>query len=112
TAFPVVASLMPASSVAGWIGVVDVALAGVVLIASVAADAAARSRHKTTPASVVQSSYRTYRALGLVPLLLLVLFFLFSNQVRWEVLLPGLAWRAWLLMYVLPSVLLLWRDSM
>ena len=42
-----------------------------------------------------------------VPLVLLVVFFLAGDAVRWHVLLPGLAWRAWLFVVALPSWLAL-----
>jgi hypothetical protein len=37
----------------------------------------------------------------------IVVFFLAGDHVRWDVLLPGLAWRGWLLMYSLPAALAL-----
>jgi len=54
-----------------------------------------------------------YRVTGAVPLLLLVIFFLAGPDVRWDILLVGLAWRGWLLMYSLPAMLaMLWpADS-
>lgn len=44
-------------------------------------------------------------ALGVAQLLLvlLVIFFVAGDQVKWDVLLPGLAWRAWLLITALPA---------
>jgi hypothetical protein len=36
---------------------------------------------------------------------LLALFFVFGDRITWNVLLPGLAWRAWLLMYTLPAAI-------
>ena len=48
-----------------------------------------------------------YQAIASVPLPLLVVFFLAGAYVRWDVLLPGLAWRGWLLMYSLPAALAL-----
>ena len=44
-----------------------------------------------------------------VPLVLLVVFFIAGSHVRWEVLLTGFAWRAWLLMHSLPATLALAR---
>jgi hypothetical protein len=46
-----------------------------------------------------------------VPLALLVMFFLQGDRVRWNILLPGLAWRLWLLAYVFPSALAVWKSG-
>ncbi len=43
-------------------------------------------------------------------LVLLVLFFLLADRIHWDVLLIGLAWRAWLLLYVFPHWLQAWRE--
>ena len=40
---------------------------------------------------------------------LLAVFLLVGDRVAWSILLPGLAWRAWLLVYVLPAWLAAWR---
>jgi hypothetical protein len=52
---------------------------------------------------VVAAAFVSYRALANVFLVLLVLFFLAGESIRWSILLPGLAWRGWLLAMVLPS---------
>ena len=38
------------------------------------------------------------------------LFFLGRPRIRWDVLVAGLAWRGWLLLYVLPGLLALRRQ--
>jgi hypothetical protein len=40
-------------------------------------------------------------------LALLVVFFLVGDSIKWSILLPGLAWRAWLVGWVLPAALAL-----
>jgi hypothetical protein len=108
-AFPVVAALLPLAGTPPWLGVVDVALAVVLFL--VAALIAARAG-TVVPDAVQRRSYRLYRILATLPLALLVVFFLVGGAIRWEVLLPGLAWRAWLLCYFLPAALTLWaRDA-
>jgi hypothetical protein len=107
-AFPVAASLIPAESVTQWMGVADVALALVFVVASLAIDALARGK---VSGEVVHLSYRIYRGLGTIPLILLAIFFLVGEAIRWNVLLPGLAWRAWVLIYALPAALVLWKAS-
>ena len=52
-----------------------------------------------------------YKHAGAVPLVLLAIFFVAGSLVRWDILLVGLAWRAWLLMYTLPATLALLRPA-
>ncbi|MEO5951437.1 MAG: hypothetical protein ABIQ44_03120 [Chloroflexia bacterium] len=105
TAFPIVAALIKAEDLPTWIGLTDVGLALVFVIAAFALDAANKGN---IPEQVMRSSYRVYRSLGSLPLILLVLFFLVGNTIRWDVLLPGLAWRTWIFTYMLPVGLTLW----
>ena len=106
--FPVAASLIPAESVTPWMGIADVALALVFLLVAFAIDVLARG--KVTD-EVIHLSYRSYRGLGTIPLILLVIFFLVGEAIRWNVLLPGLAWRAWVLIYARPAALALWKAN-
>ncbi len=59
----------------------------------------------------IRVSYRIYRGLASGPLALLVLFFVVGDHIRWHVLLPGLAWRAWLLMYSLPAAIAAYQSD-
>jgi hypothetical protein len=104
TAFPLTASLMPATAVSRTIGLLDVVVA-LVLVATGVYIVSAKT--PTTP----ENDWRAigYKGIGTVPLVLLVVFFIAGSRVRWEVLLPGLAWRAWLLMYSLPAMLAMAR---
>jgi hypothetical protein len=43
--------------------------------------------------------------------ILLVLFFVAGDRISWNILLPGLAWRAWLFVMVVPSWVAAWRGS-
>ncbi len=99
-AFPVVASMGQQDMLPSWIGFFDVSLALVLVIMAMLIDAVARGKISS---HVIQLSYRFYRVAATLPLLLLVVFFLVGDQIKWNVLLPGLAWRAWLLLYILPS---------
>ncbi len=56
---------------------------------------------------VSRAALRILQGAATLPLVLLVVFFLASDAVRWHVLLPGLAWRAWLFVVALPSWLAL-----
>jgi len=49
------------------------------------------------------ASYRTYRILTHGILLMILVFFLFGDQIIWINCLTGFAWRTWLLLYCLPA---------
>ncbi len=106
TSFPIVASVSEAERVPLWVGGVDVALA--LLLAGLMVMIEWRARGRIDDA-VQQDSYRIYRALSHLLLVVLIVFFFFESEIKWAVLLPGLAWRAWLLLYTLPSALALWN---
>lgn len=108
TLFPIVASLVPASAVTRLAGVVDVALAAALLVLVGVLHHRARDRIDD---GVVRAAYRLYRALAALPLALLALYFAVGPLVRWDVLLPGLAWRAWVLLAFLPVALAVSRDD-
>ena len=102
TAFPIIASLLPPDAVPAFIGLVDVAMAGVLVVIAFWLEARARP-HVTLEHRV--EAYRVIRLASVSLLVLLVVFFLTPANVNWTVLLVGLAWRAWLAIWVLPSLL-------
>ena len=104
TAFPVTASLLPATTVSRTIGLLDVGVALVLVAAGIYVVSA-----KTPTPENDWRAIACYKVIGSVPLVLLVVFFIAGSRVRWEVLLPGLAWRTWLLMYSLPAMLAMAR---
>lgn len=108
TSFPIVASVRDMEQVPLWVGGVDVALALLLAGLMVLIEWQARGH---IDYEVQQDSYRIYRALSHLLLVVLIVFFFFGNEVKWGVLLPGLAWRAWLLLYTLPSALALWKTT-
>jgi hypothetical protein len=101
SAFPVVAGLSKdtASFPKSW-GVADVAIA---FILAILACAIAGLWDKKVDRRAEDFSYRAYRGLTHGILALLVVFFLAGDRVVWINCLPGFAWRAWLLLYGLPS---------
>jgi hypothetical protein len=109
TLFPIIASVVPAGGLPAWIGITDVVLAFVVMILGLAILSIAGNKIQNLD---MQASYQVYRALGTMPLILLVLFFVAGDRLLWNVLLPGLAWRIWLLVYTLPAGLTLWRTKL
>ena len=105
SAFPVAASLMPATAVSRAMGLLDVAVAFVL----VATGIYVVSRKLPTTPENDRRAIAWYKVTGTVPLVLLVVFFIAGSRVRWEILLTGLAWRVWLLMHSLPATLALAR---
>ena len=101
TAFPIIASLLPATSISTTLGALDVLVAAVVAVLGLAIESAARDRVGDDDRRI---AWQVVRVLATIPLLLLIVFFVRADIVRWDVLLVGLAWRTWLLLWVLPSV--------
>ena len=105
--FPVAASLLRAEEPPRALGVADVPVAAVTVALGFAV--AAKKPH-AFDARVSEAAARVYRAAANACLVLLVAFFLAGDRIRWNVLLPGLAWRAWLFAWVLPSAIALWQG--
>ena len=106
--FPVAASVLQVDRPPTWVGVLDVATA----IALVALGMVIVSRKASQfAAPVIASAFRAYRGLANALLILLAVFFIAGEAIRWSILLPGLAWRGWLLVMVLPSWLSLLQTE-
>ena len=101
TAFPVVAGLSKnTGAFPKWWGVVDVVLAFVLSAMVFAVMVAANgkiNRHAE------EATYRAYRVLTHGIFVMLVVFFLAGERITWINCLTGFGWRAWLLLYALPS---------
>ena len=101
TIFPVVASLLrDASSLPRIVGVMDGVLAFVLVVMAMVLWV--RTQGKVTR-EAEDAAYRAYRVLIHAIIVLLLVFFLFGNQIAWNIGLVGIAWRAWLLFYSLPA---------
>lgn len=108
TAFPIAASVWPADALPTWVGILD----GVLAFAAVGlAIRVVTLAEKRVGDRAILASYRIYRGLASVPLALLVPFFVVGDHIRWHVLEPGLAWRAWLLMYTLPAAIAAYQSD-
>ena len=101
TAFPVIAALLEPGLIPQVMGLLDVAIAGIAVVLGFALDG--RVRADVTEADRA-AAYRVLRRGGVVVLVLLGVFFLVPNLFAWDVLVIGLAWRAWLIIWVLPAV--------
>jgi hypothetical protein len=108
-AFPVAAGLSQNTDVFPRVwGILDVVIA-FILTALAIVTAALFDRAVTE--EIRQITYRIYRILVNVILILLVVFFLAGDHIKWSIFLPGLAWRAWLLFYALPAWLAAFRSN-
>ena len=107
-AFPVIACLMPVDRRPAPLGWLDVVIALAVIAVGILIDLDTRAH---VDADAQRRAYGFYRGLTAVPLALLVAFFVVGNAIDWTVLLIGLAWRTWLLGYVLPGVLVALRPN-
>jgi hypothetical protein len=102
TAFPLIAGFLGAGDKPRWLGVTDVPVAAVTFAAFALVAARGRAiageRHRARAYRVTQV------ILASIPILL-VAFFALGARVDWTVLVIGLAWRGWLLVYTLPYLL-------
>jgi len=100
-AFPVVAGLSRnTASFPKWWGRLDVGLAFVLATLTLGVVAVARGR---VAKQAVDATYRAYRILNHGIFVMLIVFFLAGDRIVWANCLTGLAWRAWLLLYILPE---------
>ena len=102
TAFPVVASFIATDEVPQLLGLADVAIAAVTAVTGFLLEA--RARELVTDSDRAQA-WQIMRVAATGVLLLLALFFVAPDALHWDVLLIGLGWRAWLGVWVLPSLL-------
>jgi len=108
-AFPVVAGLRSGSSPFPRVwGILDVVIAFILVILAIII--AARFEPAVND-EIRQAAYRTYRITINAVLVILVVFLLAGDRLVWSVLLPGLAWRAWLLFYAFPPWLAALRSN-
>jgi hypothetical protein len=99
TAFPVVAGVLYTGRPPRWLGIADVAVAALLFIA--AAALASRGRGAVTDAHRLAALRAAHRVAAIIPALLAA-YFVSGPRVDWAVLVVGLAWRGWLLLYTLP----------
>lgn len=98
--FPMVVAWLPPGP-PRWLGIADVVVAA--LLAAAALTLAGRDGGAVSDADIA-SGYRLVRVVAYVIPCLLVLFFAAGARVNWQVLVIGLAWRAFLLVMVAPHL--------
>ena len=69
--------------------------------------APARAANRVGPAELRVS----YRVATTLPAVILVLFWIFRDRLTWNILLPGLAWRSFVVLSALPMALAVWGST-
>ena len=108
SAFPIAAALLGESRRPVWLGMADVAIAATLFVSAVMV--AVRSRTHVTDRHRIAAFQTSQVVFATVPLLLAV-FFIVGGRVDWTVLVIGLAWRGWLLLYTLPFLIALLEEG-
>jgi hypothetical protein len=109
TSFPVGASLISVGAWPRWMGVADVITAFTWVFVVFAIETLTREKPSD---EIRKKSFAVYRAISILPLALIVIYFLAGDRVDWEVLLIGLGWRSWLAIYAFPNWLEAWLWRM
>ena len=91
-----------------WWGILDVTLAFLLVMMAFVVYGLARNN---VSADIQETTYRSYRILVHGIFVLILLFFIAGDRITWLNGLPGIAWRAWLLLYILPEWLACMRVS-
>ena len=108
TAFPVAASLRVGRPPLRWLGIADVLFAAVLVVTAMVV--AARTRRTVDDRDRLAAHRPAQMVIGVIPVLL-ALFFVAGQRIDWTVLVIGLAWRAWLLLYSLPFIMAALRGA-
>jgi hypothetical protein len=105
--FPIVGGLFVATSPPRWIGITDVILAaglfGFTALVAARARSSVCDHHRLVALRISQA------VLGAAPALIAI-YFIAGSRLNWTVLLLGLAWRIWLLIYSLPFLVAALQD--
>lgn len=99
TVFPVIAGGIPSVQQYRWLGVADGVIALMLVVTAMAV--ASRTRLVVSDRDRLAALEVTRAVVTVIPILLVV-FFLAGTRIDWTVLIIGLAWRGWLLIYTLP----------
>jgi len=99
TIFPIVGGLFVATSPPRWIGIADVILAAALF--GVTAIVVVRGRRSVSDPDRLVALRASQAVLGAAPILIAT-YFVAGSHLNWTVLIIGLTWRIWLLIYSLP----------
>ena len=105
--FPIVGGLFIAKSPPRWIGIADVVLAAALF--GLTAVVVARGRRSVADHHRLAALRVSQAVLGAAPVLIAV-YFIVGSRFNWTVLVIGLAWRIWLLIYSLPFLVAAFQD--
>jgi hypothetical protein len=108
TAFPVVAGFRNTGTPSRWLGLADVGVAALLLTVVFTVAGRVRTRVSDDDRLI---AFRVSQALFSVIPVLLVVFFIAGDRIDWQVLIVGLAWRGWLLLYTLPYLISVTTDT-
>jgi hypothetical protein len=107
--FPIGAGLSHnAASFPHWWGTLDVGTAFLLAALALAVLAIGQLRISKQDED---ATYHGYRVLIHGIFVLMVVFVFFGNRVAWSQCLSGIAWRSWLLLYVLPAWIAAYRTQ-
>lgn len=98
--FPVAASFLAPSDRPAWLGILDLSIAFLIVIAALWLDYVFG---KLVTAQQRDEAYVTLNRASILILVLLGTFIYLNEILDWPVLIVGLAWRAWLFIYALPA---------
>ena len=101
SAFPIIGSVIRTDQAPRWLGVADVAVAAALVCVAIVL--ASQTRRALTDRNRLTAFYATQAVIFAIPALL-ALFFLAGGRINWDVLVVGVAWRGWLLLYTLPHI--------
>jgi len=99
TIFPIVGGLFVATSPPRWIGIADVILAAALF--GVTASVVVRGRRSVSDPDRLVALRASQVVLSAAPILIAI-YFVAGSHLNWTVLIIGLTWRIWLLIYSLP----------
>lgn len=102
TAFPVVAGVRNVETPSRWLGITDVVVAALLLVVAIGVANKHRSSLSDNDRLI---AFRASQTLFAVIPALLILFFIAGDRLSWQVMVVGLAWRGWLLLYTLPYLI-------
>jgi hypothetical protein len=99
TVFPLAAGVLNLSRASRWMGIADVVVATLLFCSTAAVWM--RGRSAVSDGHRLVAFRDTQRVIAVIPALLAA-YFLAGSRIDWAVLVIGLAWRGWLLLYTLP----------